>query len=396
MGTSPEVKLLIDAFDTFKKASTTLESSYKELEERIAALDLELQEKNNFLSGILDGLPIGVLVTGEDGIVHTVNDTASVILDKEGPELIGRAFFDLVTLTSHAISGAEIEVDIQTGAGDGVEKKTITVNSTRLKTLKGEGSGELIVIKDVSEIKRMRESAARDKRLKAMGEMAASIAHQIRNPLGSIELFASLLTEELKADKENSAHAGEIINAVRSLNNTVSNMLLFANTSKPVKKRVTTSELAIEIAKVCKFLSLDKQVTVVPSSTAATEFIEIDTELIKQAILNLIINGVEAAADHAEARVTVSLSSSADIFHIAVVDNGEGINNGDGDRLFDPFFTTKPRGTGLGLTVVSNIVKSHDGFVDVDKATGGGTIFSVALPVSDYSPEDVSGDETDE
>ncbi|MBE9532061.1 MAG: PAS domain-containing protein, partial [Proteobacteria bacterium] len=256
MGASPDVDLLLDAFNTFKEASSALENSYNVLEKRAEGLDLELKEKNNFLTSIMEGLPVGVLVTDDEGVISTINNAASLILEESEASLVSKRLpeifktkdgekpIELTDVSLSAKEGGDKQVSIKTR---GKDKKTITISATTLRNLQGERTGFLVVIRDISEIKRLREAAQRDKRLSAMGEMAASIAHQIRNPLGSIELFASLLSEELSEDKERQKFAKEITNASRTLNNAISNMLLFANTSKPRKSDVSLDEFLLDI-----------------------------------------------------------------------------------------------------------------------------------------------------
>ncbi|MEE9543296.1 MAG: ATP-binding protein [Thermodesulfobacteriota bacterium] len=387
---NPDVNLLLDAFNTFKKASSTLENSYKVLEMRAEELDLELKEKNNFLTSVMEGLPVGVLVTDDAGIIRSVNNSACLILSETEDELIEAGFqgklkaldsafaFDLSDKHLKAMETGDEQVTIKTGDN---EKKTITINATVLTNLQGERTGYLLVIRDISEIKRLRESSQRDKRLSAMGEMAASIAHQIRNPLGSIELFASLLKNELSGNEESQKFAGEIIHAVRTLNNTLSNMLLFANTSSPRKSSVSLDEFVLDIQGVFHFLMVDRSVSFEVVNEAAGLDILMDRELMKQALLNLIINGSDAVADIDSASVALSIKRAHGKMQFSVTDNGTGIAEGDADKVFNPFFTSKARGTGLGLTVVSNIVKSHGGFIDLESTSENGTTFSITLPM---------------
>ncbi len=395
MGRGPdinEINLLMDAFETFKEASATLEGSYNDLELRVEELDIELAEKNNFLTSVLEGLPVGVIVTDTDGIIRSMNNPAYSIFDVTGGEVKGRGLSEF--LVSSGLS-AEVALGVLSPGGapeaesllKGKKKKTLTVTATVLSDLQGADSGRLIVIKDVSDIKRLEENARRDRRLMAMGEMAASIAHQIRNPLGSIELFASILNDELKADADNRAHAQDIIQSVRSLNNTLSNMLLFANTSTTRKTLVDTEDLIGDLRGVVEHIASSRGVAIEMENGAPGEVAEIDRELIRQVLVNLIINGIDAASGREDARVRLRVAHGddgddgpKDSLMLVVSDNGAGIEPDNIDKVFDPFYTSKAKGTGLGLTVVNSIVKSHGGFVDVESDAKSGTAFTVTLP----------------
>jgi two-component system sensor histidine kinase FlrB len=392
---NPDVNLLLDAFNTFKKASSTLENSYKVLEKRAEGLDLELKEKNNFLTSIMEGLPVGVLVTDDVGVIRSVNNSASQILSESETELIetgfeeklraldGSSAFDLSSIEKRPKSAGDEQITIKT---NDETVKTITINATVLKNLQGERTGYLLVIRDISEIKRLRESSQRDKRLSAMGEMAASIAHQIRNPLGSIELFASLLNKELSGDEGNQKHAKEIVHAVRTLNNTLSNMLLFANTSTARLASVPLDEFILDIQGVTHFLTVEKPISFEVVNEATGLNVQMDRELMKQAILNLIINASDAVADSGDGVVTLLIRRDGDSkLCFSVHDTGPGISEGDLDKVFNPFYTSKASGTGLGLTVVSNIVNSHGGFIDLESESEKGTTFSITLPIGGIS-----------
>ncbi len=376
-----DINVLMDAFETFKETSTKLEISYKELEERAVGLDIELAEKNNFLSAVLESLPVGVIATDEEGRINTVNDEICSILGKRAPELTGASLSESLLVIDKCGEG-DCEVTLRT-----VDKtvKTLTVTQKVLRSVRGDEAGRLIVVKDISEITRLRRSDQREKRLAAMGVMAASIAHQIKNPLGSIELFASVLRDELKGEEENRKYAVEIVRAVRILNNTLSNMLLFANTSRLSVEQISLEQLSEEIKSTCGFIAAERGITFSTEGLTNHVPLKVDAELMKQAIINLVMNALDAVSDVEGGEVTLNSKNTKDSLEIRVSDNGPGIPEDDLDKVFDPFFTTRPKGTGLGLAVVSSIVKSHGGEVDVSCDLNG-TTFTISLP---------SGEETE-
>ncbi len=369
MGGRGKVDLLMEAFDTFKRASLTLQEYYQSLEERIRELNLEIEEKNNYLVSILEGLPVGILVTDERGRVELANIMASSILDDD-PR--GRPVLDIPPfhLLDPSIDGQEVEFRGRDG-----KRRFLFITKTILRDLKGGTVGNLFVINDVTELKRLKEQAEREKRLSAMGEMAASIAHQIRNPLGSIELFASLLKDD-PSPEDKEGFAEEIIKAVRRLNNTLSNMLIFANTSRPRKEPFSLKELVKEVCEGCRPMLMGRKGRV-RTLIEGDPVIYADRELLKQAIFNLLVNALEATEEGGG--VTVEARVEGESLHLLISDNGKGIKKEELERVFDPFFTTKPRGTGLGLTVVNNIIKAHEGLVEVESEEGKGTTFHITL-----------------
>jgi len=220
----------------------------------------------------------------------------------------------------------------------------------------------------------------RAKRLMAMGQMAATLAHEIRNPLGSMELFCSLLKKDLADEPERFNLAEQIHVSIRRLDRVISNCLQFAREIVPrksvVAEPVSLVAEAIENAKA----SLETTNVVISLEEIGTGVVEVDSYQLNQAILNLIINAAQAAEKVANGSVRVcSNLNAADSWVIEVSDNGTGIAKEQLEMIFDPFFTTKPKGTGLGLAIVHAIVKAHNGSIEVD-SDAQGTTFTVRLP----------------
>lgn len=237
----------------------------------------------------------------------------------------------------------------------------------------------------------------RSRRLAALGAMAAGIAHEIRNPLAAIQLYAGMLVEDLDgADDSDAAvppermrsaatNAEKICGLVRGLNAVVSDVLSF---SRDIQPRPVDTDLRAVLLKAADVhrpaidaAGIDLRIEV-PSPTPR---VAVDPVLIHQALLNLIRNAVEAMEpapsrpDDARA-LTLSARTAAARLIIAVRDTGSGIATEDVDRIFNPFFTTRNTGTGLGLAIVHRIVDAHGGAIAV--ANDGGAVFTLNLPLA--------------
>ncbi|MCC7205443.1 MAG: GHKL domain-containing protein, partial [Phycisphaeraceae bacterium] len=248
-----------------------------------------------------------------------------------------------------------------------------------------------------AQVARLREELAstnaqlqRSKRLAALGEMAAGISHEIRNPLAAIGLYARMLVEDLPALQGSQACqdvAGKIASAVRSLNAVVGDVLNFARELTPKRKHIEASDLltgAIEdqapavVACGVSVQRLDQRQGDVP--------LWADPQLMHQALVNLIRNAVEAMAEKQggtplrERILTLDARRQGDSTLLIVRDTGPGIPAEVLERIFNPFFTTRSTGTGLGLAIVHRIVDAHDGAIAV--AQDGGAVFEIALPAA--------------
>ncbi len=231
---------------------------------------------------------------------------------------------------------------------------------------------------ELSEKNRLME---RTRRLAAMGEMAAKIAHEIRNPLASIEIFASLLARELEGSDRGQL-ATFISKGVKRLDNLLTNMLVFARAPRPVPATVDIREIIEEVVQTTT-PSMADGVSIRCLYNGDT-LIVADGSLIRQAVYNLLINALDSVRGR-KGRVeiiTERIVNGRDTLKLVVRDDGEGMPEDVMDRIFDPFFTTKQRGTGLGLCIVDSIVKSHGGRIWVESDRAKGATFCMEIPSS--------------
>jgi signal transduction histidine kinase len=211
--------------------------------------------------------------------------------------------------------------------------------------------------------------------------MAAGMAHEIRNPLGGIQLYASLLAKDV-ADRQDSLDlVRKISGGVKRLESIVGQVLQFTRELKVSPAPVDLAEVVQQAAEYASQAAAENKIRFQidgPASMPAT----IDALLFGQAVLNLLLNAVDAAGTGGQ--VTVSYGpppeeSDARQFHLAVIDSGPGIAPGALDRIFNPFFTTKDTGTGLGLAIVHRVIEAHDGTIVARNEPGGGARFEVRI-----------------
>jgi signal transduction histidine kinase len=218
----------------------------------------------------------------------------------------------------------------------------------------------------------------RRNRLAALGEMAAGMAHEIRNPLGGIQLYSSILAKEL-ADRPDSLQlVHKISGGVKLLDGLVSQVLQF---TREITAHVAETNLADVIDQAVDLASPTLQMRNVVCRVTGPRPMPIvaDPLLVGQAILNLILNAAEAIGDCGTINIRFGPNGDARQFHLVVTDTGPGIPPEVLDRIFNPFFTTKESGTGLGLAIVHRVVEAHDGTITASNLDGGGAKFEVRI-----------------
>jgi len=376
-------ELLKDAFSSFLDASKSLENYFLSLQQRINYLTEELEKTNtelkksleekertnNFLDTVLNSLDESIIVLDRQRNIVMLNRGAEKLLNLDtNLNFIGKPFSKL---------GVSIKSD-----GDtqyliiNQNEVPVIYSEYPVKNSKKEERGKIVVIKDISKIKEMESLYERNKRLIAMGEMAAKIIHEIRSPLCSIELFASMLKDESSEEKRGSLIEG-ISSGIGSLNNILNNMLYFAKERKVKKGVVSIEDFVDDVISLFAPLVEKKQIKIVKKVDKA--FIHCDKDLVKQAVFNLLQNAYQAVSEGGV--IEVVCKREGKFFVIAIKDNGCGISKECLEKIFDPFFTTKESGTGLGLAITLRIVEAHKGFLKVKSKKNKGSEFKIFLPM---------------
>jgi two-component system sensor histidine kinase FlrB len=412
--------LLADAFSEFIAAAARLEGSYAELQGQVAHLSLELAERNAALNAslaenermrlalqqIVDSMPCGVLVLENDGALSMINPEGMRLLDLAPLQIQGQARTkkqahrnSLGAISTHAgidlasfvaderIPDGEQEFSVAGPAG----KRWIEVRNRRLYThddiAGSEAAGRrasqtILILRDVTAHKQAEQERERGRRATALAEVAAMLAHEIRNPLASMELFAGLLGESESVSRSQGSerqwishmHAG-----IRSLSGTVNNVLSFHGAGFPA---LTPVSLASAIGSSVEFVR-----PIADQSGVALEFTAEPGETLvlgnasglQQVVLNLVSNAVRHTPKGGRVRVSVHTPEPG-CARIEFADTGSGIRAEQLAEIFRPGFSGSGNTSGLGLAVCGQIVRQHGGQMRVSSKLGSGTTFYVELP----------------
>ncbi len=224
------------------------------------------------------------------------------------------------------------------------------------------------------------EALQRSRRLAALGEMAAGIAHEIRNPLASMQLYAGMLIEDLEDRRPQQQISRQIAQAVRGLNAVVSDVLTFSRELRVERRRAPAWDAATRAVAAVRPLIEQHGINIVVDCGDVK--LNADAELLHQALVNLCRNAAQAMEGGGTLRITAQADDEG--VTLTVADTGSGIAAEQIDRIFNPFFTTRHTGTGLGLAIVHRIVDAHGGGIAVHN--DGGAVFTLTLPQVDQAP----------
>ena len=368
--------------------------------QRVQARDDVIRGLETFHRHVIDNIPSGIITTGIDGDVNLINDTACGILGVAREDLSGRKIGDVLAgmeETGGSKGGEDSRLprpEIRFRRPDGVEIH-LGFSSSRMRDAAGEAIGQVFIFQDLTPIKQMEERIRIADRLAGVGELAAGLAHEIRNPLASIAGSSQLLRESPGVAGEESATLLEIIEREsRRLNGLITDFLAYAG---PSARNVQVVELPALIRDVAEAVrageARDGKVSIVFAATKELS-VDGDPEQLRQVMWNLIRNALQATPPGGRVLLDVhdEIRQGSRFVVATVSDTGPGIDPRNLGKIFNPFFTTKEGGTGLGLSISQRIIHYHKGFIEVRSVPGKGSTFSLFLPARPDGDGEGDGD----
>lgn len=324
----------------------------------------------------------GVIVTSVDGTILEATPAAESIFEARAASLKSRqirelclsvdAYDEIIRKTDAAVRSLNTSVIILAG-----HAKRKIVNLSVQRVAGAENARYVHVFQDCADLRATEERLLQSERLATIGRFASQIAHEIRNPLGSISLNVELIEEELKEGDEEAKHLiRSILKELDRLNDIVSEYLQFSRFSKPRLRRARVDNVILELVNNFK---APRSVRVDVALMASSPEVWIDEPLLHEALENLLRNGAEAIDGDGVLRIETAVVDR--FLVIRVKDTGRGIEPQIQARLFEPFFTTKADGTGLGLATSQQIVFEHNGRLVVESQPGRGSTFTTLLPL---------------
>lgn len=368
----------------------------------------KLRQERNKAQRYLNIAGVIIVAINNKGIITLINKKGCEVLSYEEKELVGKNWYDLCVPERDRKERKEFHKRLMSGNYDVVEdyensiltksgeERIIAWHNTLIKDEEGQILGTLSSGEDITERKQTEEELSRSEKLASLGQLAASVAHEVNNPLAGIMVYVKLLLKKYRnGEIQSESTEGQLVKIEKELDRTtriIRNLLDFARQSEPSMRPIEINKV-IEAALLLvgnqinlENISLEKELD------PGLPLVLADADKIQQVLINIILNSIQAMPEGGKLTISTSTTDSIKIkdtfkncVRIDIRDTGVGIPKENLHKLFTPFFTTKEKGTGvgLGLSVVHGIIGKHKGKIDVESEPNVGTTFSIYLEVMD-------------
>ena len=331
-----------------------------------------------FSDNVIQNMPAGLVTISSDHEITSMNKAAKDILGGD----LNKPFEEMIELIREMEASGQVLHRKITLAVDSSHKVRLDITASPIKGSENQVMAYLFLFRDMTQIKELKKQVETNKRLAAVGKLAAGVAHEIRNPLSSIKGFATYFGKQYEDNATQKETAQIMVREVERINRSVTQLLEFAKPMGVEKKQVDIKELINHSLKLV-YNDLDhKKIETKVDIDTKKAVIHTDPDRMNQVLLNLYINAIEALQDRGRLAIKVLDVPDDRAIEIKVKDNGIGIDQDVIDLIFDPYFTTRSSGTGLGLSIVHRIIENLGGSIRVESTKGRGTCFIINLPVS--------------
>jgi nitrogen-specific signal transduction histidine kinase len=364
-----------------------------------AQLFTEVQNARIYNETLLENLTTGVIAAGADERVTVFNNEAGQITGLNPRDIIDHSLDRLpaglreILCTTLETGDGQENGELVLPLGD--HNAVVRASSSIFHGEQGEMLGALVVLTDITALKRLELQIRRSDRLASLGTLSAGMAHEIKNPLVSIKTFAQLLPERYQDSDFRDTFSNLIGHEIDRIDSLVNQLLRFARPAKPVLKPMHVHDVLEKSLQLVGHRLYQKEINLARSWEADVDTIRADADQLEQVFLNFFLNAMDAMNRGGELRVETEIragnewvsaisgtnGNSHEVLRVTIRDNGEGIRGEDIPHVFDPFFTTKDYGTGLGLSVVHGIIEEHGGQIEVESELEKGTAFHILLPL---------------
>ncbi len=363
--------------------ASSLGKHLSEVNVELKKKETEIEYIKNINSLIVDNISSGIITTKPDGEIFSINQSAKDIVGEVSEQKNINKMFSF----DKSISGSAGRMESTINVGE--DKKILELIYSPLKDNEGESKGNIYLIQDLTKQKKLEYAVRQQDKMAAVGQLAAGIAHEIRNPLASISGSVQLL-ESTSSDPENSKLFKIILKEIDRLNDLITEFLEFVRPDKVNEEPMDLNYLIDELMKMLKFNKTVRQDISIDLQLNSERSIHGDSPKLKQALLNITLNAMQAMNDVEDPKLSIKTYDENDKVVLSITDTGIGIKPETLNKIFEPFHTTKPKGTGLGLAITHKILENHQAEVFVESELGKGTQFTIAFPAKgDLFPKEM-------
>lgn len=357
------VGFLTDSHSMLQKKVSDLNQQLDDLSEQRLQ---ELREKEKIasrLEAIVQSLPAGVVVLNQRGDIIDSNPVAENLLNKK---LTGKRWRDVI----HDCFTPKKD--------DGHEVSTRCGKRISIVTRSMDEDGQIIVLSDLTETRKLQTDVSRNERLSAMGKMVSTLAHQVRTPLSAAMIYANHLTDTSLDTSKHQAFTEKLLGRLHFMERQIRDMLFYVKGEVPLNQRLSINELLDELKDTIEAPIASHDVYCHWQINVSAGYLQCNLDAISGALLNIITNSIQAKSD---VMINITVQQNGSNLNIKIYDNGPGFNIETIHQADELFFTTKAQGTGIGLAVVKAVVRSHGGQCSISNNKEGGACVSMNLPL---------------
>ena len=370
-----------------------------------ARLYEEVIKERNFAENILESSPNCVLTVDCAGYVSSINRKTEEIFGFTRTDVVGRkvasVFQDcVVNIVEEALNNLAVvdNREVRLEQDDGTHL-TLGASSSLLKGHDGRVNGVIILMRDLTEAKKAEEMIRRMDRLTSLGELSAGLAHEIRNPLASINFNVQMLSKMLDMDEKIQPIVSDTLTGITRIKRLVKGIHDFAKPGIPALRSGCISDVIMDSISLLDSQLKKKKIGIQIDLDETVSPIIFDPLKIQQVFINLLINAIDALPSGGMISIASAIEGDAvkngSLLAVSVADNGSGIPPENISKIFDPFFTTKPEGTGLGLSITHKILEQHHVTIDIESVAERGTTFILRFPIDTKTESNVPIQDTD-
>jgi len=363
-----------------------------------AVVEADSSEERVLLSSIIDSMEGGVMTISSEGTITSLNAVAESTLGYQAGQVVGQHFsvvFEDIpeNRTVRKMIGAALSqrrtfssVEVSAATADG-DVATLGATLSLLRDESDQHRGIVLTFKNLAKLNLLRAQVQRTDQLASLGRLAAGMAHEIRNPLGSLHGLVELIEEDFEPDDPRRRYTTKILSTIDQLNTLVESLLEFSHPALTHVEPQDVREIVRENVQLSAFEAKDRETLLEEDYGPEPVRAAVDRESLGRAIFNVVRNAFQATPEGGRVAVSVdcvpaSQPGEPPLARIAIANDGPGIRPDDREKLFTPFFTTRPDGTGLGLPIAHQIVSAHAGQIEVESGIDSGTTFHIMLPTT--------------